>query len=114
MYDRYYGFKKNYPWNLPEKWQTPPDGFRLETPIDFISTNDIVGGNSGSPVVNKDGELVGLAFDGNIESLSSDIIFTTEANRMIAVDIRGIKECLGKVYKIPRIINEIENGKIGE
>lgn len=114
MYDRNIGFKNQYPWNLPDKWQTPPEGFRLETPINFISTNDIVGGNSGSPVVNIKGELVGLAFDGNIESLSSDIIFTTEANRMLAVDIRGIKECIKKVYKVPRLINEIESGKIGE
>jgi len=112
MYDRYFGFNKNYPWNLPERWQTPPAGFKLETPINFISTNDIVGGNSGSPVINENGELVGLAFDGNIESLSSDFIFTTESNRMLAVDIRGIKECIQQVYKVPRLISEIENGKI--
>ena len=112
MYDRYFGFNKNYPWNLPEKWQTPPEGFKLETPINFISTNDIVGGNSGSPVINENGELVGIAFDGNIESLSSDFIFTTESNRMLAVDIRGVKECIQQVYKVPRLISEIENGKI--
>jgi len=112
VYDRYNSFNKQYPWNLPERWKTVPEGLPLETPMNFIGTCDIVGGNSGSPIINKDGEIVGLAFDGNIESLSSDFIFTTESNRMISVDARGIIESLRYVYKATRLYDEIMNGKI--
>ncbi|MBN1633940.1 MAG: S46 family peptidase [Ignavibacteria bacterium] len=112
VYDRYYSFDKQYPWNLPDRWKSIPEGLPLETPMNFIGTCDIVGGNSGSPIINKDAEIVGLAFDGNIESLSSDFIFTTETNRMIAVDSRGIIESLRYVYKFNRLYNEIINGKI--
>lgn len=112
IYDRYYSFEKKYPWSLPKKWVNPPPGLKMETPINFIGTCDIVGGNSGSPVINQKGELVGVAFDGNIESLSSDFIFTTESNRMIAVDSRAILESLNVVYKLERIYKEIINGKI--
>lgn len=112
IYDRYYSFSKKYPWSLPKKWINPPPGLKLETPVNFIGTCDIVGGNSGSPVINQDGELVGVAFDGNIESLSSDFIFTTESNRMIAVDSRAILECLRVVYNLDRIYKEIMNGRI--
>lgn len=114
VYDRYHSFNKEYPWNLPDRWKTIPEGLPLETPINFIGTCDIVGGNSGSPIINKEAEIVGLAFDGNIESLSSDFIFTTETNRMIAVDSRGIIESLRYVYKATRLYNEIINGKITE
>lgn len=114
IYERYYGFKKQYPYNLPERWKNPPPEFRLETPFNFISTNDIIGGNSGSPVINKDGEVVGLAFDGNIESLPSDFIYTTEANRMIAVDSRGLTETVKNLYKATKLYEELINGKITE
>lgn len=114
IYDRYFGFKKQYPYNLPERWKNPPPEFKLETPFNFISTNDIIGGNSGSPVINKDGEVVGLAFDGNIESLPSDFIYTTEANRMIAVDSRGLTEAVKNLYKATKLYEELINGKISE
>lgn len=114
VYDRYYSFNSQYPWNLPDKWKTIPEGLPLETPMNFIGTCDIVGGNSGSPIINKNAEIVGLAFDGNIESLSSDFIFTTESNRMVSVDSRGIIESLRYVYKADRLYNEIINGKIGD
>ncbi len=114
IYDRYFGFKKQYPYNLPERWKKPPPEFKLETPFNFISTNDIIGGNSGSPVINKDGEVVGLAFDGNIESLPSDFIYTTEANRMIAVDSRGLTEVVKNLYKATKLYEELINGKISD
>ncbi|MCX7833088.1 MAG: S46 family peptidase [Ignavibacteria bacterium] len=114
IYDRYYSFEKKYPWSLPKRWINPPAELKLETPINFIGTCDIVGGNSGSPVINQDAELVGVAFDGNIESLSSDFIFTTEANRMIAVDSRAILESLRVMYKLDRVYKEIINGRISE
>jgi len=112
LYDKYYGFKKKYPFSLPEKWQNPPADLLLETPFNFISTNDIVGGNSGSPVINKNAEIIGLAFDGNIESLSSDFIYSTENNRMVGVDCRGILASLKYIYNAERLFKEMEKGKI--
>lgn len=110
LYDRYYSFDKQMPWALPGKWENPPADFRLNTPFNFVSTNDIIGGSSGSPVLNKEGELVGLAFDGNMESLPGDFIYTTETNRMIGLDVRGMLEALSKIYKAARLVNEIKRG----
>jgi hypothetical protein len=112
MYDRYYSFNKKYPWSLPTRWQTPPQEFDLETPFNFISTHDIVGGSSGSPVINKNKEIIGLAFDGNIESNSGYFIFDTTENRMISVASQGILETIKDLYKAKRIAEEIINGKI--
>ena len=88
MYDRYYGQGKEYPWNLPERWTTPPAGFDLSTPFNFVSTNDAVGGSSGSPVINKNAEIVGLAFDGNIQSLPGNFIFRTEESRNVVCSLK--------------------------
>src|SRR5690606_30799189 len=68
LYDRYYSNDGKFPWSLPERWLNPPADL-LKTPINFVCTADIVGGNSGSPIINMKNEAVGLAFDGNIESL---------------------------------------------
>lgn len=68
LYDRYYSNNKTFPWSLPERWQNPPMEL-LKAPFNTVSTNDIIGGNSGSPLINKNREAVGLIFDGNIESL---------------------------------------------
>jgi hypothetical protein len=114
MYDRYYSFGKQYPWDLPERWANPPSDFKLETPFNFISTCDIIGGNSGSPIINKNAEVVGLAFDGNIESLPGRYIFTTEANRTVAVDSRGLLEAIKDMFKATRLSNELVTGKISE
>jgi hypothetical protein len=112
MYDRYYSFYKKDPWDLPEKWKNPPADFNLATPFNFISTNDITGGNSGSPVINKNAEIVGVAFDGNIESLPGGFIFRTEQNRTVSVHSQGIIEALSHVYKTGRLVDEILSGKI--
>lgn len=114
MYDRYYGQGKEFPWSLPERWQTPPDGLDLSTPFNFVSTNDIIGGNSGSPVINEKAEIVGLAFDGNIQSLPGNFIFRTEENRTVSVHSLGMWEAIDKVYKLKRISEELKNGKITE
>ncbi|MGE5682680.1 MAG: S46 family peptidase, partial [Bacillota bacterium] len=114
MYDRYYSFNKQSPWDLPERWKNPPAEFNLETPMCFVSTNDIIGGNSGSPVVNKNLEIVGLAFDGNIESLPGQFIFTTEQNRCLSVDSEGMVEAIQDLYKANRLSEELRLGRIPE
>jgi hypothetical protein len=110
--DRYYSFDKKFPFNLPAYWENLPKEFDLSTPLDFIGTNDIIGGNSGSPVLNKDAEIVGLAFDGNIESLPSNFIYTTEANRTVCVSALGMMEAIRDLYKATRLSDELLNGKM--
>jgi hypothetical protein len=112
MYDRYYSFGKRGPWKLPERWVGPPVSFKMNTPINFISTNDIIGGNSGSPVINKDLQVVGLIFDGNIESLPGNIIYDDTKNRSVSVHTSGILEGLEQIYQAERIIKELRTGKI--
>lgn len=114
IYDRFYSFDKKNPWDLPALWLNPPKNFRLETPFNFISTCDISGGSSGSPVINKNGEIVGLAFDGNIESLPGDFIYTSETPTMVSVDSEGLKEAIKNLYKADRLSNELKNGKISK
>jgi hypothetical protein len=112
LYDRYYGQGKEFPWSLPERWTPPPADFDLSTPFNFVSTNDIIGGNSGSPVINKNAEIVGLAFDGNIQSLPGNFIFRTEENRTVSVHSKGMWEVIDKVYKLKRLSSELKAGKI--
>ncbi|MGE5419920.1 MAG: S46 family peptidase [Chloroflexota bacterium] len=107
LYDRYYSFKKEFPFNLPSRWEKPPVKI-MDTPLDFITTNDIIGGNSGSPMINKNLEIVGLAFDGNIESLLGSYIFLPEENRAIGVHSAGIITALRHVYKAKRLVTELE------
>lgn len=110
--DRYYSFDKKFPFNLPKYFENLPDEFDLSTPLNFVSTNDIVGGNSGSAVLNMKAEVVGLAFDGNIESLPSNFIYTTEANRTVSVSALGMIEAIRDLYKADRLKEEIINGKM--
>jgi len=112
MYDRYYSFGMSEPWKLPARWANPPADFKMSTPLDFVSTNDIIGGNSGSPVLNKDLQVVGLVFDGNIESLPGEFIFDETKNRSVAVHSVGLIEGMEKIYKIDRIAKEMRFGKI--
>lgn len=112
MYDRYYGNNKKYPWDLPKRWATPPVGLDLSTPYNFIATNDIVGGNSGSAVIDKDKRLVGIAFDGNVQSIVGDFIYLPKSNRMIAVASQAILEALNKVYHADRIVKELKTGDL--
>lgn len=109
--DRYYSFDKKFPFNLPEYWENLPEEFDLSTPLNFVSTNDIVGGNSGSAVLNINAEVVGLAFDGNIESLPNNFIYTTEANRTVSVSALGMIEAIRDLYKAEQLSKEILSGK---
>lgn len=111
LYDRFYSFGKESPWDLPEKWSDPKN-LQLDIPFNFVSTNDITGGNSGSPVINKNAEIVGLAFDGNIQSLPGSFIFREEENRMVAVHSQGMVEALQKIYSAYRVTEELLSGKI--
>ena len=112
MYDRYYSFGMKEPWKLPARWANPPADFKMSTPMNFVSTSDIIGGNSGSPVLNKDLQVVGLVFDGNIESLPGNFIFDDTKNRTVAVHSSGLIEGMEKIYKMERIAKEMRFGKI--
>lgn len=110
--DRYYSFDKKFPFNLPKYWENLPVEFDLSSPLNFISTNDIVGGNSGSAVLNLNAEVIGLAFDGNIESLPNNFIYTTEANRTVSVATLGMYNAIKNIYKVENLAKELINGKI--
>ena len=113
LYDRYVSFnRKTYPWGLHERWQNIPEGLDLSTSIGFASTNDIVGGNSGSSIINEKKEVIGLVHDGNIESLAGDTIFLEENNRTVATDSKGLIEALKYVYQTENLVEELLNGKL--
>jgi len=99
------------PFDIPARWTQQRDQLDPETPFNFVSTADIVGGNSGSPVVNRAGEFVGIIFDGNIQSLVLDNIYTSKQARAVSVDSRAILEALAKVYKAESLVGELVNGK---
>ena len=97
------------PYELPASWVRArrERRLRLDTPLNFVSTADIIGGNSGSPVVNRDNEVVGLIFDGNIQSLVLDFGYDDRLARAVAVDSRGIVEALRSVYKADELVQEL-------
>jgi hypothetical protein len=96
------------PYDAPARWDDRKAGLDLATPFDFVTTNDIVGGNSGSPVVNRQGEVVGLVFDGNIQSLPGYFIYDGEVNRTVAVDARAIIAALRQVYGAAPLADEMQ------
>lgn len=112
LYDRYYSFGKAEPYKVGDRWVNPPATLNLSTPMNFASTNDIIGGNSGSSVINRNLEVVGLVFDGNIESLPGQFIFDDTKNRTVSVHSSGILEGLEQIYKADRIAKELRAGKI--
>jgi len=111
LYDRAASFSNAPPFDLTLKEAAARDKLDLSTPLDFVSTGDIIGGNSGSPVVNRDGELVGLIFDGNIESLAGDFVYDGTRNRAVAVHSAGMMEGLRRIYGADALADELEGKK---
>ena len=107
LYARADSFKQQFPYTLPPRWLEKKAALNLSTPFNFVSTNDIIGGNSGSPTINQNAELVGLIFDGNIQSLVGDFIYDGSVNRAISVDSRGMLEVLKKVFDANDIVAEL-------
>jgi hypothetical protein len=95
------------PFKLPASWIRAEKSIDLKTNLNFASTNDIIGGNSGSPVIGRDGRIIGLVFDGNIQSLGGDFGYDGKFNRAISVDVTGITEALKNIYHADRLIKEL-------
>lgn len=111
LYDRAWGWgdkAENGAWALPVKWKNAASKLDMATPFNFVHSVDIIGGNSGSPVTNTKGELVGLIFDGNIESLPGIYVYDGTANRAVSVDTRVIIEALNKIYGAGSLANELQ------
>ena len=104
LFDRETG---NDPFELPASWTRAREVLNLSTPMNFASNNDIIGGNSGSPVIDKQARIIGLVFDGNIYSLGGDYGFDVSVNRTVAVHSAALVEALDKVYGARRVLDEI-------
>jgi len=111
LYQRVAEHENKPPFDLPQRWVDKKDAFDPETHFNFVSDDDIIGGNSGSPVVNKANEFVGIIFDGNIQSLVLDCIFADKQARAVSVDSSAITEALRRIYDASALANELEGAK---
>ena len=107
LYERSKAQGNKEPFDLPPRWEKKKEKLDLKTPFNFVCTCDIIGGNSGSPVINANAEVVGLIFDGNIQSLVLDFIYDETIARALAVDSRAIVEALRKVYDADDLADEL-------
>jgi hypothetical protein len=107
LFDRANSFDFGGAFDLPARYKEGRGKLDLATPMNFVTTNDIIGGNSGSPVINRDGDLVGLIFDGNIESLVGDFVYDIERNRAVAVHTGAMTEALRKLYGAEKLLQEL-------
>ncbi|HTU88591.1 MAG TPA: S46 family peptidase, partial [Gemmataceae bacterium] len=111
LYKRSAEHHNREPFDLPPRWVEKKDKLNLKTPLNFICTADIIGGNSGSPVINRRAEVVGLIFDGNIQSLALDFAYSDEQARALAVHSAGIVEALRNVYDAGKLADELTGPK---
>lgn len=108
LFERAAAFDHEPPYHLADRWRSRASDLALDTPFDFVCTADIIGGNSGSPVIDRRGELVGLIFDGNIQSLGNRFVFDDSVARAVAVDARGMLAALRDVYGADRLVAELQ------
>ena len=107
LFARHAEFDGRHPFDLPEPWLLAKDRIDMQTPVDFVCSVDSTGGNSGSPVINENAQLVGLLFDGNIESLGNEFLYGERVERSVCVHPQAIIEALRKVYRAPRLLREL-------
>ena len=107
LYDRATSFNFEGPFDLPSRYKEGRTKLDLSTAMNFVTTNDIIGGNSGSPVINRNAEIVGLIFDGNIESLVGDFVYDGGQNRAVAVHTAAMTEALKKLYGAQKLLDEL-------
>jgi hypothetical protein len=108
LYDRSYGFDGKEPFQLPARYSDRRGRINLSVPLNFVSTCDTVGGNSGSPILDRNGEIVGVLFDGNIESLVGTYVYNEVDNRSVAVHTAGMTEALRNIYDAGALADELE------
>jgi hypothetical protein len=107
LYEHSASFDNKYPYELPKRWLDKRSAVALDTPFNFVCTTDIIGGNSGSPVIGRDGRLVGIIFDGNIQSLSNRFVYDEVQARAVAVHSAGILMALKNVYEAGPMVDEL-------
>jgi hypothetical protein len=110
LYARAAEFENEMPWKLAPAFEKARHEIDMSVPINFVSTNDITGGNSGSPLIDRDGRFVGIAFDGNVESFPNEFLFASKNGRTVSVHSAGITEALRTVYEADELLQEILEG----
>lgn len=108
LYQKAEEHNNKFPFDLPPRWMKRQAKLNLKVPFNFVCTPDIIGGNSGSPIINKAGEVVGLVFDGNIQSLVWDFAYTDKQGRTVAVHSQGILEAMRAVYDAHALADELQ------
>ncbi len=107
LYARNVEFDNEYPFNLPQIWLDRRDKIDMKKGVNFVATNDIIGGNSGSPMVNRELEIIGLIFDGNIQMLGNRFLYKDDIPRSVSVHSQAIVEAMAKIYDAQRIVDEL-------